>query len=235
VDSDDFAKWSRVMSESEVSPRSSGGSPNDARLEQLANRIERYCDNGRPNDGDALRREAAYLRTVAAQVSALRQEAAALTARLAASQQNSAKLGERYDFWFGIAKGAAEELGLPFDGHATELRPAIAAARQEAETLTRQRDAAIREISVIAREAETLRGQLEAEEARLDFLSSWTRGDSGICPPGNHGGESGTWLFFRQDDAKGDSYGLWNDVETEGLTLREAIDAARVAAPREPK
>jgi hypothetical protein len=39
-----------------------------------------------------------------------------------------------------------------------------AAARQEAETLTRQRDAAIREISVIAREAETLRGQLDAAQ-----------------------------------------------------------------------
>jgi hypothetical protein len=241
-------------------PRSSGGAP--LSVEQIADHVA-YAASvvaPQPRNGSVARIYALCdsheaLRT---QVSALRQEAAQAVA--------NARVRRKYI-------------------------DAAAAARQEAETLTRQRDAAIREISVIAREAETLRkqleglqklnaenvkigagaqrvasaslaafsevsqaetasraeigrltreaetlrGQLDAEKARLDFLSSWTRGDSGICPPGNHGGDPGTWLFFRQDDAKGDSYGLWNDVETEGPTLREAIDAARVAAPREPK
>ncbi len=54
--------------------------------------------------------------------------------RLAIGQRNEALLAERYDFWMGIAKGAAEELGLPPDGMATDLRPAIAALRAQPST-----------------------------------------------------------------------------------------------------
>jgi len=57
--------------------------------------------------------------------------------------RNLALMTERYHFWLGIAKGAAEELGLPPDGKAEELRPAIGeilatVARLEAELAEKQ-------------------------------------------------------------------------------------------------
>lgn len=90
----------------------------------------------------------------------------------------------------------------------------------------------------------SLRAQLASTQAalrasqqdtkRLDWLESWTKGDQGICPPGNHGGDAAKWLVFREDDSKGDSYGSWNE-ESQGSTIREAIDAAAPADSQEIK
>ncbi len=52
--------------------------PNRERLEQLANRLERICDARGQSDESALRREAAYLRTVAVNTGILRGELAGL-------------------------------------------------------------------------------------------------------------------------------------------------------------
>lgn len=74
--------------------------------------------------------------------------------------------------------------------------------------------------------------ELSRDSARLDWLQSWTRGDQGICPPGNHGGNDKNWLIYHEDDSRGDRIaGRWC-VEEEGATLREALDKA-MAAPEE--
>jgi chromosome segregation ATPase len=137
--------------QSEVAPRSSGGAPTDLESEALLKEWAIESMLGQPRH--LARRRETVLKLFAerdelrTQVSALRQEAAGLR------------------FELHEAMGIVREQ----DAKDTLLTAEVHAARQEAETLTRQRDAAIREISVIAREAETLRKQLgEAVQAADD-------------------------------------------------------------------
>lgn len=91
-------------------------------------------------------------------------------------------------------------------------------------------------LSQAQRQTEAAQDVGDADSSRLDWLEAWTKGDQGICPPGNHGGALTNWLIYREDDSRGDQQGRWSE-EHEGPTLRDAIDAARSpsrpAAPRE--
>ena len=76
--------------------------------------------------------------------------------------------------------------------------------------------------------------RLRADKERMDWLESWTKGDTAICPPGNHGGGANHWLIAREDDDKRDRWGSVSE-ESEGLTVRAAIDAARAASRDEER
>jgi regulator of replication initiation timing len=167
----------RARDVSEVSPRSSGGAPTEPRVLSTED-VAWIDDTARANDGLYYAQSAELIKsheTLRTQVSALRQEAAA---RPKSSEPNVVRLEqlvsriERYCDTHP-ADEAALRREVAYLGtiavNVDTLRHTLAAARQEAETLTRQRDAAIREISVIAREAETLRKQLgEAVQAADD-------------------------------------------------------------------
>jgi hypothetical protein len=252
---------------SEVSPRSSGGAPNEA-ARTLARLLDYAghksgggwcgpvtCQCGYAEARDAAIAAVATLGTdrddwqtlhaawtkraneAEAQVSALRQEAA-----------NSKIVLEESVLAFERATAAGFQLAQD-----------VTAARQEAETLTRQRDAAIREISVIAREAEALRKQLDearqaADGANEEEAVARRALDSQALDYEALSREAET-LRGQRDEALKDTARLdWlaqsDDWKSStGARLRvpnirgiidqamqnEAIDAARVAAPREPK
>lgn len=80
---------------------------------------------------------------VAERLVSLRSQLAEREQQLATAKRNEALMTERYDFWLNIARGAAEECGLPLDGPATDLRPAIMALRAalaEAQGVAQQMD-----------------------------------------------------------------------------------------------
>jgi hypothetical protein len=126
---------------------------------------------------------------------------------------------------------------------------AAAAARQEAETLTRQRDAAIREISVIAREAETLRGQLDEANSALGTEQTMHRAWRKRAEEAEaelRGGDDlieGARPLTDDERAALEAFveaRVESDKEAVAKFRRELFErtvgrAARVAAPREPK
>ena len=72
--------------------------------------------------------------------------------------------------------------------------------------------------------ARLLREHAEFREdaARLDWIAAQPDDvDHEFCPPGNHGGAPGHWLYTLETQKK--PY----FIEFEGNSLREAIDAAR--------
>jgi chromosome segregation ATPase len=156
-------------------PRSSGGAPTDPESRVLVDALalasrrfgaldlagQRNTQAGVVARSDEVNAKAALI----AQVSALRQEAAALTkqrdklaADLDREMEDHGMTGHTLKLARQEAAGLHGALAIAAETN-QKLGSTLSAARQEAETLTRQRDAAIREISVIAREAETLRKQ----------------------------------------------------------------------------
>jgi hypothetical protein len=232
----------RPNRESEVSPRSSGGSPNDARLEQFANRIERYCDNGRPNDGDALRREAAYLRTVAAQVSALRQQLADF--REVINHDGSLETHEEHVDTLCDAMHAFRSYGKVVAEN-ERLDATVSALRQEAQQATanaRVRRKYIDEAAAARQEAETLRGQLENGKSDSELpvaisepeIQALVRADALI-----EAYDRADHAYRRAVDAGQGGYGrvAWVERLAARERLRKGLlhpPAACVAAPREP-
>ena len=64
----------------------------------------------------------------------------------------------------------------------------------------------------------------KGDKALLDFLSEQVKGDTTICPPGQHGGADSAWLVSIETSER-DRYGAFCN-EHEGATLRDAIRAA---------
>lgn len=64
----------------------------------------------------------------------------------------------------------------------------------------------------------------KGDKALLDFLSEQVKGDTTICPPGQHGGADSAWLVSIETGER-DRYGAFCN-EHEGATLRDAIRAA---------
>lgn len=176
-------------------------------------------------------------------VSALRQEAAARNPIPCSVCLGKPLVSGGVCICGGLGTQVAELLGKQ-----TAMFSELSAARQEAETLTRQRDAAIREISVIAREAETLRGQLDKAQKALGteqtMHRAWRkRAEEAEAERAATGLSVELTPLTDEQRAAFDDFvraSLETDKEVIAKLRRELLErnfprAARVAAPREPK
>jgi len=163
----------------------------------------------------------------------LREAAAALAQRNDTTEfDNACKTMGRFDRDRAGAvplSQAIEELGRERDELRNDQIPRLVAietaARAYVEKMARTFEDAEPEFNALVDAIDSAPFEIPRDEdaRRLDAIERFAHGtvDITICPPGNHGGEPGNWLFAIEDSVM-----PCRTDEYEGPTIRAAIDQA---------